>query len=47
MQTDLRTIILVLAAIAISLFLISYKFYEDTDFEKHEKLRRSEMEFYR
>ena len=47
MRKEIITVILVLAAIAISLFLISYKFHEDTEFEKHEKLRRSEMEFYR
>jgi len=47
MRKELITIILVLAAIGASLFLISYKFHEDTEFDKHEKLRRSEMEFYR
>ena len=47
MQKELLIIILVLGFIGLSLFFISYEFHEDTEFEKHEKLRRSEMGFYR
>lgn len=47
MRKELIIIILVLSFIAISLVLISYKFHKDTEIEKHEKLRRSEMDFYR
>ena len=47
MKEDLIIIIFILSLIAISLLLMSYKFHKDTEFEKHEKLRRSEMRFYR
>ena len=47
MKKELIIIIAVLSVLGLSLVFINYRFHEDTEFEKHEKLRRSEMEFYR